>query len=100
MDILSHPFRVTPAGHLATVELGGIDHAVEAVAVTMLTGKDSRPLVPGFGVTDPTYGELDVAELQAVLDTYGPVGVGVELVAVEHPSDATTALTLNVTIDE
>lgn len=97
---ISHPFRVDDTGSVAVVDDGGIDHAAEAVAVTILTEKGSRPLVPDFGLTEPTFGALDVAELQAVLRTFGPERVTVALEDDQHPTDTRQALTLTVTTDD
>lgn len=96
---ISHPFRLV-GGDVVTVDDGGIDHAAEAVAVTVLTEKGSRPLVPDFGLTDPTFAALDVAELQAVLRTFGPERVTVALEDSHHPTDSRQALTLTVSIDD
>lgn len=70
--ILSHPFRLLPNGAVATVEQESDLADAEQIAVMALTVRGERPLVPGFGVTDPAYGGFDAGELVAGLAVYGP----------------------------
>ena len=97
VDLLAHPFRVGPDGAVVTVAEGSDDAIAQAIAVTALTRKGERPYVPDFGVTEPTFADLDVAELNAALDTFGPVGVSVDVQDVTYPSDTTQLLTLSFT---
>lgn len=95
MDLLSHPFRLGVDGRVVTVEDGTDDAVAEAIAVTALTRKGERVLVPDFGVTEPVFAEVDVTEINATLATFGPEDVTVTLAAVAYPNDTTTALTLS-----
>lgn len=72
MDLLSHPFRLEANGAVATVEDGTDEAYAEGIAVLAMTRKGERDLVPGFGVTDPAYTGLDLAELNVGLLDYGP----------------------------
>lgn len=72
MNALSHPFRLGLDGAAATVVVGSDEANLEAVAIHALTRKGERPLVPTFGTTDPVFADVDVAELNASLDTFGP----------------------------
>ena len=92
MDVLSHPFRLDPTGSAATVLDGSTDANVEAIAVLAMTRKGERVLVPGFGITDPAYAEVDVAELNTGLATYGPEDVTVVDVTIDYPNDTTAAV--------
>lgn len=92
-DVLSHPFRLDSTGAVATVTEGSDEANAEAIAVLLLTRKGERDLVPGFGIADPTYAELDVAELNVALDDYGPP-VTVTATAVEYPTDTTERVEL------
>lgn len=70
--ILSHPFRLVPNGAVATVEQESDQGDAEQIAVLVLTIRGERPLAPGFGVTDPTFGGFAVSEVVAGLTVYGP----------------------------
>lgn len=70
--ILSHPFRLELNGTVATVEQDTATADAEQIAVLALTRLTERPLVPGFGITDPAYRGLDPAELRGGLAVYGP----------------------------
>lgn len=72
MELIAHPFRLFPAGVVATVTEGTEADITQALAVLVATGKGERPLVPTFGVTDPTFDELDAAEMNAALAVFGP----------------------------
>jgi phage baseplate assembly protein W len=72
MELLSHPFRLTPAGYAETVTEGTEADVEQALAVLIGTRKGERPQVPHFGVTDPTFSALDAAEANAALAVFGP----------------------------
>lgn len=92
--VLSHPFRIGPTGAIAVVEEDTEAAHAEAVAVVCLTRKGERPMVPSFGVVDPVFDELDVAEVNAVLATHGP-GITVTDVEVTYPDSTTAAVRLS-----
>lgn len=94
MRVLSFPFRVR-GGRIVLTDQGSDVQHVELVAVTVLTRKGERPLVPDFGITDPVFNALDQAELRAALATYGP-DVDVEL-GVRAVTEDTLAYDLTVT---
>jgi phage baseplate assembly protein W len=87
-QIVSHPFRISGNGTVATVEQASDQGHKEQVAVLILTAVGERPMVPGFGVTDPTFNLLDPAEIAAGITAYGP-DVRVIGVHVEFESDST-----------
>lgn len=99
MDVISHPFRLGPSGRVATVAQGSDDHTAEAVAVTALTRKGERELVPDFGVADPVFDEVDVGELNAVLATFGP-DTTVTAIDVEPVDDTTVRVVLAFDSDD
>lgn len=70
--ILSHPFRLTPVGNVVTVEQDSDQADREQIAVLALTIRGERPLVPGFGITDPAFAGFEAGELAAGVATYGP----------------------------
>lgn len=99
MNLISHPFRLAPDGSVATVEDGSEEAAAEAIAVMVLTRKGERDLVPDFGVTDPTFDGLSLAELQAGLADYGPQ-VDVGSVETTYPSETTERVVLHFELQE
>jgi hypothetical protein len=78
--ILSYPFRLLPSGAIATVEQTSDAGNAEQIAVLCLTRPGERPLVPAFGIEDPTFGDLAIADLVAGLQMYGP---DVEVTAID-----------------
>lgn len=100
MRLLSYPFRLTNAGDVATVEDGTEDAAAEALAVLILTRKGERSLVPDFGVTDPAFRNLNLAEVAVGLTDYGPDGVTLEDVSVTYPSDTLERVELTINLPQ
>jgi hypothetical protein len=94
--ILSHPFRLAPDGRIATVEQDTAQAHAEQLAVLVLTRRGERPLVPTFGITDPTFGDLDVAELEGAVETFGPA-VALEEVELEFLDESTEQVTVTFT---
>lgn len=71
-DLISYPFRLAESGRVVTVRDGSDDAITEQIAVLVLTIAGERPLVPGFGLPDPAYSELDTEALSAALALFGP----------------------------
>lgn len=88
MYLLSHPFRLEANGAVATVLDGSEEAAAEGIAVLILTRKGERPLVPEFGVTDPVYDRLSLAEVNVGLTDYGPPARVTEFTT-SNPDDRT-----------
>ena len=93
MDLLSFPVRLRPDGSFATVTDGSDDANREAIALLCLTRKGERPLVPDYGVTAPVVTGIDLAELNAALETFGPP-LTVTDVDVTFPDDRTAVSVL------
>lgn len=91
MAILSHPFRLTPSGQVATVFQDTPEANAEQVAILALTKTGERPLVPAFGITDPAFRRVEPAELAAGVAAYGPP-VTLRRVDVRPLNDSTTAV--------
>jgi hypothetical protein len=70
MQLLAHPFALLPDGTAATVTDGTDDAFAQDITVIISTMKGERDLVPTFGLTDPTFDELDAAELNATLAVF------------------------------
>lgn len=71
-SILSHPFRFTADGRVATVDQASPIADAEQIAVLALTRLGERPLVPGFGMADPTFAGFETSALAAGLALWGP----------------------------
>ena len=93
MDLLSHPFRLEANGAVATVEDGTDEANAEGIAILCLTRKGERDLVPDYGVTDPVFNELNLAEVNVGLTDFGP-DVVVTNVTVTYPNDRTERVEL------
>lgn len=70
--ILSHPFRLTTEGRVALVEQQSVPGDTEQIAVLALTRLGERPLVPGFGLPDPTFSGFERSQLAAAVALWGP----------------------------
>lgn len=86
--ILSHPFRLALDGTVAKVEQTSDAGAGEQIAVLCLTRPGERPLVPGFGLADPTFDGFQPSALAAALALWGPE-VGLEAVDISQLDEAT-----------
>lgn len=88
--LISYPFRVAPDGSVETVDDGSDEHFAQELAVAVLTRPGERPLVPDFGVADPTFAGFDSEALALHVDLFGPPvtidGVRVRFVN-EHTQD-------------
>lgn len=93
MDLLAHPFRAGPDGSIVTVEQDTDEDLAQELAITLLTRRGERPLVPDFGITDPAYRNLDLAELNVTLADFGPP-IKAVLVEVAPVTDTVEQVTL------
>lgn len=89
--ILSHPFRLTPRGTVAVVEQESDVADAEQIGVLVMTVIGERELVPGFGVTDPTFDGFLPGEISAGVAAYGPP-VTITDVLVDYVSDSEQAV--------
>jgi len=80
VDLLAVPFRLTPAGRIATVPSGSDAEAAQAIVVLLGTVRGERELVPDFGMPTPLFadGSVDAALLNAQLGLFGPPDVHVD----------------------
>lgn len=70
--ILAHPFRLSPAGNLVTLEDGSDEADAQAIAVLVSTRLGERPITGDYGVEDPVFGQLEPADIAAGLAEFGP----------------------------
>ena len=71
LEIIAHPFRLV-AGRVASVIAGSDEAISQQIAVLATTKRGERQLVPAFGISDPAFSEVDVAEVNAGLALFGP----------------------------
>lgn len=73
-ELLAYPFRITPGGRIATVADGSDAAHGQELQVLILTRLGERILVPAFGTIDPTFRGLDVEDVRAGVQLFGPWG--------------------------
>lgn len=93
MDLISHPFRLELNGDVATVAEDSDEANAEGIAVLVLTRTGERDLVPAFGVPDPTFNGLTLADVNVGLIDYGPP-VEVTDYSTAYPDDRTQRVEL------
>lgn len=71
MDLISYPFRLDKRGYVQTTE-DGEDYYAEELAMLIKTSPGERSLVPDYGIADPTFSTIDLAELLAQISFFGP----------------------------
>lgn len=92
MRLISFPFRLSTNGSVATIDPGSDEEVQEAIAVAVHTRPGERPLWDDFGIPDPAYVGIDAADVQVVLDDYGPEGIIVETANSEPIDELTTSV--------
>lgn len=91
--LISFPFRLSTNGSVSTIDPGSDEEVQEAITVAVHTRPGERPLWDDFGIPDPAYVGIDAADVQVVLDAYGPEDIEVESVSSEPVSDLQTVVT-------
>lgn len=76
--IIGWPFRYSPSGKLVTVPDGSDTEVEQIIATIVLTPMGSRAMNPLFGIPDPAFAGLEVSDVQAALETFGPTGITVQ----------------------
>lgn len=70
--LLSFPFRIGANGAAVTRQEDTSDYYRELLAQMIATHPGERPMVPEYGLNDPTYAELDAQELVSKVNIFGP----------------------------
>lgn len=83
--LIAYPFRISPAGTVATVDEGTDEQLAQELAIAVLTRTGERILVPEFGLDDPAFRGFDEDALRLHLDLFGPP-VQIEQVRTEYVS--------------
>lgn len=87
-DLISFPFRVGPNGAIVTRPDDSDDYYAELIGQMVLTTPGEREQAPLFGLSDPTFSEIDAQELIYKIGLFGPpvrvLGVTTKFVSDRH----------------
>lgn len=72
LNLISFPFRLDKTGGVAVVAEDSDEHYMEELAMLILTQVGERTLVPDYGVSDPTFEEVDLVDLTLANQLFGP----------------------------
>lgn len=64
VQLIAHPFRLGDDGRIQTHEQDSNAYLAERIALVLGSRLGERPLVPAFGVGDPTFDGLTLASVQ------------------------------------
>lgn len=95
--VIAFPLRYAPSGALITVPDGSDAEVEQIIAIGVLTRIGERPLNPLFGVPDPVFAGLDVADVQTTLNTFGPAGVDVRELSHAQENESTALIRIGWT---
>lgn len=70
--LISFPFRLSPMGHAVTRDDNSTEYYAEELGCLVGTLPGERPLVPLYGLTDPTYRNVDANEIAIKVGIFGP----------------------------
>lgn len=89
--MLAFPFALRPNGRVAQVEDDSDESAAQQIALLLLTRVGERPMVPEYGVPDPTFDSTGTsdADLAAIVAAFGPQ---VSVLTVDETPAATDGL--------
>jgi len=91
--LLLHPFALTPSGRVATAEPGSDAYLESQIRVIVGTKIGERDMCMPFGIPDPAFSRLTVADIQTCCDRFGPDELritSVDSVATDEFNQATT----------
>jgi phage baseplate assembly protein W len=69
---LALPLMVAPGGHLASLEQDSPEEIAQSVALVIATRPGERRSVADYGMEDPVFGGLDIADMVAVVAEWEP----------------------------
>lgn len=92
-QILAYPFRFAGSA-AATVEADSDEGIAQDLTLLVTTRAGEREMSPGWGISDPTFVGLDIAEVNAALALYGPAGVSVSIASVDIVDPSTERVLL------
>jgi hypothetical protein len=71
-DLISFPFRLSQTGSIVVHPEDSPEYYAELLAVLIGTVPGERTQVPLFGVSDPTFNQIDAHELTSKVNIFGP----------------------------
>jgi hypothetical protein len=71
-QLISFPPRLGPQGNFVVSDDDSSPYYGEELAVLLLVRPEERELAPEFGMGDPTFDQIDPAELAAKVAAFGP----------------------------
>jgi len=92
-NLISYPFRLGVSGNVVVRADDSDNYYAEELAVLTLTVPGERPLVPEYGLEDPTFGDFLQEELTAKVDMFGPP-VTIQGVNTRFPRDGVLEVTV------
>lgn len=92
--LISHPFRIGYGGQLATVEENTDAHLDQHVQLIIGTHLGEREMAWAYGVPQLAWAELTAADIQTVIDLYGPDNLTVDTVFTDAESDLVSTATV------
>lgn len=72
VSLLSHPFRITAGGVVATVDQGSDGQYNQLLEITVGTRRGERDMALPYGLIDPVWRGLFPEDVQAAVDQFGP----------------------------
>lgn len=99
VSLIAYPFRLSPAGSVASVEEGSDAQLAQELAVAVLTRPGERVLAPEFGIDDPAFVGFDDQALRLHVALFGPP-VEVDSVEVGFANDHTQDVVVRFTNSE
>lgn len=91
--LISYPFRLASNGEVVIRPDSDDDYYAEELAGLVQTVPGERPLVPDYGIEDPTFNDWPEEELNAKIDMFGPP-VDVEDLYIEFMQDGIADMVL------
>lgn len=71
-QLIAYPFTITPGGRVATVDHDTSVARGQQLAVLVATNIGERVLVPAFGIPDPAFRGVNVEDVRAGVELFGP----------------------------
>lgn len=90
--LLAFPFRFASTGQVATVRDGSDEEVHQLLAMALLVRVGERMLNPLYGIPDPVFTGIDVSDLQACVNMFGPAGIQVQDITPRATRETTKAL--------
>lgn len=99
VQLIAYPFRLADDGRVETHEQDSEAYIAERIALILACRPGERPLVPAFGIDDPTYGNITMSALQNQMLLFG-LPVQIDDVTRFDVDEANTNFTVSFQINE